>query len=94
MISLIFYGMSIILFSVLIKAVLHNMSSLENKIKAIYLGVGIVITAIISLIIFNISKLGIEYPNEQVYGAIRKMLLSLFIPMNGLLILPYINLVK
>lgn len=82
--------MSIVIFLILIKWVLHNMSGLENKTKVIYLVVGIIVISIISLIIFNISRGKIEYPNEQVFKEIRKMLLLLFIPMNGLIILPYL----
>jgi len=90
MLNIIFYAMSIVIFAILIKWVLHNMSSLENKTKAIYLVAGIIVVSVISFILFNISKGGVTYPNEEVFKQIRKMLLLLFIPMNGLVILPYL----
>jgi len=95
MLDLVFYGMSIIIFIILIKWVLHNMSSIENKTKTVYLIIGIILVLILSFILFNVSKVKIDYPNEEVFKQIRKWLLAIFIPMNGLVILPYIaNLIE
>ena len=84
------YGMSIIMFIILIKWILHSLSELNNNEKIMYIISGILIVSLISLIIFNFSKSSIDYPNEQVENEIEKMLLLIFIPLNGLIFLPYV----
>ena len=43
------------------------------------------------MILFNISSLGIEYPNSQSRGIARRILVTIFTPMNGILLLPNIT---
>ena len=49
--------------------------------------IGVLIT---TLIIFGISKIGINYPNIKIYKEVRKVVLMLFIPINTLISLPTI----
>ena len=69
----------------------NNIKSIEDTnlvIKMISIVViGVIIT---TLIIFGISKIGITYPNKQIYKEVKKVALLLFIPINGLICLPQI----
>ena len=48
----------------------------------------------VTFILFNLSKIGIDYPNEDIMKEIRKIALLLFIPINGFLTLPHIASIK
>lgn len=69
----------------------NNIKSIEDTnlvIKMISIVViGVIIT---TLIIFGISKIGIAYPNKQIYKEVKKVALLLFIPINLLICLPQI----
>ena len=87
------YALAIILWVVLIMWTYNNLKMLENnKTKIIYLGLGILILSIITFIVFNISKIGIEYPKSEMVLHVRNMALLIFIPINGFIIMPYIAL--
>ena len=86
----ILYCISVLIFVILIKWVLHNMSNMEKNNKIIYLSVGITLICILTLFIFKISSSKIDYPNEKVKSQMQSMLLPLFISINALGVLPYI----
>ena len=69
----------------------NNMKTIKNireKIKIITLVIlGVFIVTIIT---FQISKIGINYPNDKIYREIKKVTLILFLPINSLITLPQI----
>ena len=81
---------SIIILLLLISWVWNNLSGVEKHIKIAYIIIGIIVEYIITLIIFNISKKGIQYPNIEMIKQVRNVLVNLFTPLNGLIIMPYI----
>ena len=66
----------------------------ENSDKIIFMIIGLIVLGIITLILFNISKSGIEYPNKEILNEVRKIALLIFIPINGYLSLPHIATLK
>lgn len=52
-----------------------------------YIAVGTLFVAIITLILFGISKIGVEYPKQEMVGEVRKIILLIFIPINGFITL-------
>ena len=62
--------------------------NVSNRI--LYIILGVVLTAIITYILFLFSKIGIEYPNQEMISEIRNILLLIFIPVNGTIVLPQV----
>ena len=68
-----------------------SIKTIENTNLVIKM-VSIVIIGVIiaTLIIFAISKIGINYQSKQIYKEVKKVALMLFIPINALISLPQI----
>ena len=79
---------TIILFAVLIACTWHELGDVENKIKIIYIVLGLLIIAFITLIIFNISSSNINYEKLEMKNDIKKMLVLVFTPVNELFLMP------
>lgn len=52
-----------------------------------YILVGTIFITVITLILFWISKIGVEYPKEAMIGEVRKIILLIFVPVNGFIVL-------
>ena len=61
-----------------------------NKIKVLYIAGGILVLGMITLVVFNISKAGVLYPNDKMIAPVRKMILMIFTPINGFIVMPYV----
>ena len=81
---------SIILLALLIAWVWNNLSDVDKHIKILYIIIGVLVNYIITLIIFNISKNSIQYPNTEMVRQVKNVLVYLFTPLNGIIIMPYI----
>lgn len=82
---------TVILYIILISSTLHNLGSVaDNKVKILYMVVLLVIILICTLITFYISATGVEYENTKMIGNIRNMILAIFVPVNGLIVMPYL----
>lgn len=87
------YVVAIVMWAVLGMWTWHSEKKFEdNKIKIIYMLLCVLILGVVTLIIFNISKNNISYPNSKMISPVRKMILMLFIPINGFIVVPYITL--
>ena len=62
----------------------------QNGTRILYIIVGTIFVSLLTLLLFYFSKIGIEYPKIEMMKDIRKMILLVFIPVNGFLILPQI----
>ena len=49
---------------------------------------------IITLIIFNFSKIGLVYPDERMIKEVRNIVILIFVPINGFISLPHIANIK
>ena len=89
------YIIIVVLFAVLLFWTWNNEKSFEKRSsKIIFMIVGLVALSVVTLIIFNISKSGIEYPNIDILKEVRKIALLIFTPVNGYLSLPHIANIK
>lgn len=89
------YMIIILLFGVLLFWIWNNSKDFkQTQAKIKFIIIGIIILSIITLIIFNISKIGVIYPNKNIMKEIRKISLLLFIPINGFFTLPHIASIK
>lgn len=80
---------SIILFIVLIKLTWNRLNNLETKQKIIACTLGIIVSLLITSIIFFISSIGIEYKSQAGKQAIMRIILLIFTPINGMSYMPY-----
>ena len=85
----VFITIMIVLFLVLIGWAWTSLGSIETKTKIICMICGITAVYIITFIIYNISKIGITYENQQVMKTIRNVFVILFTIINGYITLPY-----
>lgn len=84
-----------VLFVVLIFWTWNNTKEFEETSERItFIVIGIVIVAVITLIYFAISKVGITYPKAEMVKQVRKIAILLFTPLNGFLSLPHIASLK
>lgn len=80
----------IVLFLVLIGWMWNSLGSIERKTKIICMICGLVVVYVITFIIYNISKIGITYENQEAMKTVRTVFVILFTIVNGYIILPYI----
>lgn len=67
----------------------HNLGNINKNKKIVFILIGLLITYILTLIIYNISG-NILYPNEEFKKAISSILILIFTGLNSLIVLPYI----
>ena len=85
------YFIIIILFIVLFLWIWNNTKDFDDNLKKIkFIIIGIIALFIITFIIFNISKIGITYPNKEILKQVRRIAVLLSVPVNGYLSLPHI----
>ena len=81
---------TLIFLLVLLKWLWHNLGEVEKEKKIIFIIAGTTIMFLYTLLIYNISKKGIQYETEEVMNYIKTPLLFLFGVVNGIIILPYV----
>lgn len=93
--NILIYLIIALLFVVLIFWTWNNTKDFEETSeRIIYVAVGIAVVAIVTLIYFAISKIGITYPKAEMIGQVRKIAVLVFTPINGFLSLPHIASLK
>lgn len=77
-----------VLFVVYVVFVWNSTKEFENTIiRVSYILIGTVFITILTLILFLISKIGIQYPKKEMIGEVRRIILLAFIPINGFITL-------
>ena len=79
---------TIILFAVLGVYTWQKLGNIEKKTKIIYIVLGLLIVAFITLVLFNISSTNVDYEKIEMKNDIRKMLVLIFTPVNALFLMP------
>lgn len=59
-------------------------------IRISYIVIGTAFVGLITLTLFLFSKIGIEYPKQEMVGEVRKIILLVFVPINGFITLPQV----
>ena len=80
----------IAMFLVLVGWSWNNLGSIEKYKKIIYMIIGFIIVYGITALIYQISKSGINYENQQVMETIQNTLMSVFFTVNGYILLPHL----
>ena len=87
----IIYVVIVILFIAYSMWTLNNAREFSsNGTKMLFLIIGTIIISLVTLILFSLSRLGIPYPKLEMVGVVRRIILLVFVPINGLIILPQI----
>ena len=77
-----------VLFVVYVVFVWNSTKEFENIIiRVSYILIGTIFITILTLILFLISKIGIQYPKKEMIGEVRRIILLAFIPINGFITL-------
>ena len=77
-----------VLFVIYIVFVWYSTKEFENTtIRVSYILIGTLFITILTLILFWISKIGVEYPKREMIGEVRRIVLLVFIPINGFITL-------
>lgn len=56
-------------------------------IRISYILIGTIFITIVTLILFWISKIGVVYPKQEMISEVRKIILLIFVPINGFIVL-------
>lgn len=80
---IIFITIAILL--ILIELTWKSLEDLEKSQKIIFILIGLIITFIITLIIFNISKSAVNYNSKDMIKSVQNILVSVFTALNGLI---------
>jgi len=80
---------TIILYAILVGFTWHNLYAIEKEAKIKFVSIAVIVMLIITLIVFNIAKGSVEYPNEKMVSIIRIMLVLIFAPINGMIVMPF-----
>ena len=89
------YFIIAVLYMVLIAWTWNNVKDFTDNMQKIkYLVIGTIALFIVTYIIFNISKIGINYPNKDIAKIVRRISMFLFVPINGYISLPHIAKIK
>ena len=77
-----------VLFVINVVFVWNSTKEFENTIiRVSYLLIGTLFITILTLILFWISKIGVQYPKKEMIGEVRRIILLVFIPINGFITL-------
>lgn len=82
---------SIVIYFVLIAWTWQSLGFIEKTKKVGIILIGIFLTYIITLIVFQIAKGDITYPNANIQNSIKNMLVAIFTGINGLIVMPQIG---
>lgn len=83
--------MTFILYSVVIGWTWNNLGDVDKIKKILIIAGEILLIYLITLIVYAISKNGIDYTNTEVEKNIKIVIVTLFTGFNSLIILPFLN---
>ena len=79
----------LVLSIVLLRWMWNSLGGIENSKKATFIVAGLIVIYILTFIIFNISKSGVEYKNKESMNMIRTVLVAVFTLVNSYIVLPF-----
>ena len=78
----------VVLFIIYIVCAWNSTKEFENNLLRIsFILVGTLFITLLTLILFWISKIGVQYPKKEMIGEVRRIILLSFIPINGFITL-------
>jgi hypothetical protein len=82
----ILYITAIIFIFVIISFTWYTLEQLEIVEKVIFIAIGLMASLFVTLILFNYSSKGIEYPVYEIFTTIRSITILAIMPINAILI--------
>lgn len=83
--------MIFILYSVVIGWTWNNLGDIDKIKKILIIAGEMLVISLITLIVYTISKNGIDYTNKDVESSIKTVIVALFTGFNSLITLPFLN---
>lgn len=80
---------TIIVYAVLFAWTWKNLGGIQKNKKLAVIIIGMLVLYLITLLIFNIAKKGIEYQEIAIEKSIRNILVMIFTGINSLIVLPF-----
>ena len=59
-------------------------------VRIMYIVIGTLFVLVLTLLFFAFSKIGVNYPKQEMVGTVRTWILLIFVPLNSFIILPQI----
>ena len=82
---------TIILYILLISSTMHSLKLVEStKVKIGFIVTGFILMLVSIWVTFYLSISGLNYENAQIVGRVRNLLVAVFVPVNGLIVMPYL----
>ena len=78
----------IAIYFILIAWTWQILGNVEKTKKVAVIIIGILIMSIVTLIVFNISKVGLNYENTNAQADVRNVLVAVFTGINGIIVIP------
>ena len=79
-----------LLFVVSIVWTWHNLGNIEKPKKVVFIIIGLLITYLLTMVLYNLSNPDITYPSEEIQKAVSNTLTWVFTGLNALIFLPLI----
>lgn len=68
----------------------HNLGNIEKTRKIAFILIGLCITYLITIVLYNISSTDMTYPSEEIKKMVSNTLILIFTGLNALIFLPFI----
>lgn len=82
------YFIVFILFVVFIVFAWNSTKDFETIVMRIsYIAIGTLFIVLLTLLLFGLSSIGVEYPKQEMIGEVRRIILLVFTPINGVIVL-------
>lgn len=79
-----------LLFVVSIVWTWHNLGNIEKPKKVVFIIIGLLITYLLTMVLYNLSNPDITYPSEEIQKTVSNTLTWVFTGLNALIFLPLI----
>ena len=80
----------ILIFVISIVWTWHNLGNIEKPRKVAFIIIGLLITYLVTMLLYNLSNPDITYPSEEIQKTVANTLILVFTGLNALIFLPLI----
>ncbi len=82
---------TVILYIVVIGWTWNNLADISKIKKIVVIFIEVIVIYLLTIILFNISKIEINYESNVIESSVKNTIVILFTGLNALIILPYLN---
>lgn len=84
-------AVAIIIYLILMAWTWQSLGFLEKSKKIAVIVIGIFVVYLLTLIMFQITKSGMNYPSEEMKKSVQNILVAIFTGVNGLVVMPQVG---